>query len=356
MPKKTLGILFGGASTEHEVSLRSAASVAANCPEQEYEPVLIGIDKDGRWYHYTGSLEDMAAGRWLESGKATPARISPDAAHHGLLLEDGRLLRLDVVFPVLHGKNGEDGTMQGLFELAGIPYVGCGVLASAACMDKCVTKLLCSAAGIPNAPWLQADATTLQSEESFFALQSQVAEKLGYPVFVKPANSGSSVGVCKVAAPEGLRPALEEALRYDAKLLIEQAIVGQEVEAAVMGNQEPVAAQVVGEIAPTHEFYDYEGKYLDDSTQLYIPARISEFAAQEVRRLAVAAYRALGCQGFARIDFFVCSDGGVVLNEINTIPGFTSISMFPKLFMASGLEYPEIVRKLVALAFQKQEG
>ncbi len=359
MPDKNLAILFGGASTEHDVSRMSATSVIANAPKDQYNLVLVGITKDGRWYHYTGPEEDILDGSWEHNGHTTPAFLSPDRGAKGLfVLEEGRcrVIPVDVVFPVLHGKNGEDGTVQGLLDLAGIPYVGCNLISSANCMDKAVAKTLFSAAGIPNAGWILA---TPEHLDNLAALQDEVAGKLGYPCFVKPANSGSSVGVGKVAAPQELEPALRDAFQFDRKVIIEEALIGQEVECAVMGNLEPVASDVVGEIAPTNGFYDYKGKYLDNSTALYIPARISSEDAQQVRSLAVKAYSALGCTGLARIDFFVLSapgaQGSVVLNEINTLPGFTNISMYPKLFIASGISYPEIIQKLIDYALERAE-
>lgn len=359
MPEKNLAILFGGASTEHDVSRMSATSVIANAPKDRYNLVLVGITKDGRWYHYTGPEKDILDGSWEHNGHTTPAFLSPDRGMKGLVvLEEGgyRVIPIDVVFPVLHGKNGEDGTVQGLLDLAGIPYVGCDLISSANCMDKAVAKTLFTAAGIPNAKWVLA---TPHSLKDLPALQQQVADQLGYPCFVKPANSGSSVGVSKVSTPQELGPALEEALRFDQKVLIEEALIGYEVECAVMGNLDPVASDVVGEIAPTKDFYDYSGKYLDNTTALYIPARIDDEKAQQVREIAVKAYRTLGCTGLARVDFFVLYNpgpqGSVLLNEINTLPGFTHISMYPKLFIASGMSYPEIISRLIDFALERAE-
>ena len=317
--------------------------------------MMLGITKDGRWFCYDGPVEGVEDGSWEHSDRLTPALISPDAGTHGvLLLEEGgvRPVRLDVVFPVLHGRNGEDGTIQGLLEMAGIPYVGCGVTASANCMDKAIAKTLFTAAGIPNARWME---VTAQDLDRIDLVEEQAASALGYPMFVKPVCAGSSVGVHKVTEPSQLEEAVRDALRFDNRVLIEECIKGQEVECAVMGNGQPVASDLVGEIAASG-FYDYEGKYLNDSAQLYIPARIPQAAAERVRALAVKAYRALGCRGLARVDFFVCDgaeDGrGVVLNEINTLPGFTNISMYPKLFLASGYDYPGLVEKLIDLALE----
>ena len=356
MNKQKVAVVFGGASSEHDVSQWSAASVLRAIPRERFDILLVGITRDGRWFLYDGPVEAVEDGSWEQSGSLVPALISPDAGTHGLLLlEEGgaRAVRVDVVFPVLHGRNGEDGTIQGLLEMAGIPYVGCGVTASANCMDKCIAKTLFTAAGIPNARWVEASRWDLDRLDQ---LEERAAGALSYPMFIKPVRAGSSVGVHKVTEPAQFADAVRDALSFDDRVLIEECIKGQEVECAVMGNHEPVASQLVGEIVASG-FYDYEGKYLNDSAQLYIPARIPQPAAERVRALAVKAYRALGCQGLARVDFFVCGgeDGrGVILNEINTLPGFTSISMYPKLFLASGYDYPGLVEKLIDLALERR--
>lgn len=358
---KNVAVIFGGISTEHEVSLLSATSVIRNTDPEKYNVIMVGIAKDGRWYHYTGPVEDLIGGGWEHNGHTTPAVLTPDPGIGGLLVqvETGwKTLGVDVVFPVLHGKGGEDGTLQGLLDMARLPYVGCGVSASVNCMDKAYAKMIFTQCAIPNAAWLLA----LPGDEeggAFAALEAQVAANLGYPVFVKPCNQGSSVGVGKAENAQQLQQALAEAFQYDARVIIEESISGHEVECAVMGNEAPIASDVLGEIAPTHGFYDYEGKYLDDSTALYIPARIGEDDARQVRQMAVEAYRALGCTGLSRVDFFVKYDAPagerVILNEINTLPGFTNISMFPKLFMASGLSYGQIIDKLIEYALQRAQ-
>lgn len=353
MDKKTVAVLFGGVSSEHEVSRLSVTSVLNNIDKNRYTPVAVGITKDGRWLCYNGDVALIADGRWERQTQAlTPCVLSPDCGHHGLLLLRGdrwETLYIDVVFPVLHGKNGEDGTVQGLLELAGIPYVGCNVIASANCMDKEVAKLMFTAAGIPNARFISARQGEMQD---FGAIALRVESELGYPAFVKPANAGSSVGVGRAEDKQALQAALKEAFKQDNKVIIEETLHGAEVECAVMGNAAPVASQVVGEIEPLRGLYDYEGKYLDGSTKLHIPARLPAAQSEKIRRLAVEAYSALQCTGLARVDFFAMEDGeGVVLNEINTLPGFTNISMYPKLFMASGLSYSEILTKLIEFAF-----
>lgn len=353
MGKKTVAVLFGSISSEYEVSLRSAASVLRNIPCDRYDVVMLGITKDGRWFEYAGSIDDIESDRWLQNGPVTPAFISPDRGAGGILrlLPDGpQPVAVDAVFPVLHGEHGEDGAIQGLLEMAGLAYVGCGVLASAACMDKAVTHTILEAAGIEMTPYTVLTSGALAH---FDETERMLAAKHGYPMFIKPANTGSSVGVGKAKDAGGLCAALSEAFRFDRKVIAETAVVGDELECAVLGNFDRAEASCVGEIVPRHEFYDYSGKYLDDSTDLYIPARISGEASERIRQTAVRAFAAMGCTGLSRVDFFLTREGRVVLNEINTLPGFTSISMYPKLFEAVGLPYPELISRLIELAFEK---
>ena len=354
MDRKTVAVLFGGASNEYEVSLRSAVSVLENLDEKKYEVLKVGISREGRWFLFDGPLEQIAGDSWQEGGFATPAVLSPDRRDHGLvLMAQGCYTKrwVDVVFPVLHGKNGEDGTVQGLLELAGIPYVGCGVAASSCCMDKALTHTLLRQAGVPQC---RSIAVREDELEDFAALQWRLSAELGYPMFIKPANAGSSVGISRVEDQVELRTAFALAFAHDSKLVAEEAVDGLELECAVLGNEQPVAS-IVGEIEPvTHAFYDYEAKYQDDSTKLYIPARIAEEKALEIREMAVRAYRVMGCSGLARVDFFLRRhDEAVILNEINTLPGFTSISMYPKLFIHSGIGYPQLLDRLLELALQK---
>lgn len=353
MKKKVL-VLFGGVSSEHDVSLNSACSVIKNVPTDKYDIIAMGITKDGRSYIYNGSPDMLPGGEWLKDEEnLEPAIISTDRSHHGIIrLADGaKIEKIDAVFPVLHGKNGEDGTMQGLLEIAGLPYVGCGTAASSACMDKAVTNALADFYGIPQAKWVAFDKHAYSGDKA--ALLANAAEKLGFPIFVKPANAGSSVGISKAKNLEELEAACEKAFEHDRKLVLEEGVVGMEVEVAVMGNEEPVAS-VVGEVVPCNEFYDYDAKYLANESELHIPARLPEEKLKAVQAQAVKAYRALGCEGFTRVDFFVrTSDGEIMLNEPNTIPGFTSISMYPKLFAASGVPYPELLDKLINLALKK---
>lgn len=355
MTKPTVAVLFGGVSSEHEVSCLTAASILENLDRERWRPLAVGITKEGAWRLCPGDLAPSAVadGSWAADPGLRPAILSPDREHHGLWLFDGkegwRLTRVDVLFPALHGKNGEDGAVQGLAQLAGIPMVGCGVAASALCMDKDLAKTFLSARGIPVAKWI---AVTRESRDDA-ALAGEVEEKLGWPVFVKPASDGSSVGVSRVDSPEGLSAALDEAFRSGPKVIIEEAVAGAEVECAVMGNRGGAfPSAVLGEIVPKRALYDYEGKYLDGSTDLYIPARLPREQTEAIREAAVTAYRLLECAGLARVDFFALPDGGFVLNEVNTLPGFTSISMWPKLMTASGMTYPEILTRLIELALE----
>lgn len=353
--KKVL-VLFGGVSSEHDISLISAKSVIENMPKDKYEPVLMGITKEGEWYLYSGDVSALPEDKWLlDKEKITPATVSVSRCDHGIIVfgKESRKIRIDVAFPVLHGKNGEDGTIQGLFQLADIPFVGCDMISSACCMDKVYTNTLADAAGIPQAKWLGVkEYDYLKNKDSII----DKAEKyLGYPIFVKPANAGSSVGVSKATDTKSLDEAIIKAFKEDTKLVLEEGISGAEVEVAVLGNDEPIAS-VVGEVEACNDFYDFDAKYINSASNLYIPARLSQEKAEEVRKAAVNAYKALGCSGLARVDFFVRhSDGAVMLNEPNTIPGFTSISMYSKLFGASGVPYSELVDRLICFALEKWE-
>ncbi len=350
MSKKTVALLFGGVSSEHEVSCMSVTSVAENIDREKYEVLMLGIMKNGEWRLYSGDIAKVKSGEWKnDCENLKKAYICPDRSIHGIMVYDGKEWsekRIDVVFPVMHGKNGEDGTMQGLLEIAGIPYVGCKVLASADCMDKDVCHALLQRAGVPQVEWL-----TYFRGCDFDEAETAVSEKLGYPVFVKPANAGSSVGITKVKAPEMLKEAMELAFEHDEKIIIEEAVKEPiEVECAVIGNKKPYAS-VLGEVVPADEFYSYDAKYYNAESKLYIPARLSESITEEIRKTAVKAYKILGCSGLARVDFLVEGETGkIVLNEPNTLPGFTNISMYPKLLMASGMTYAGIIDKVLELA------
>ena len=351
MKKLSVCVLFGGMSPEHEVSLRSAESVLNNLNQDKYNVFPVGITKNGDWVLYGGKdYSKLPGGEWLHCEQNRRAAISP-VRGQGLLSFEGDCVvreRIDVVFPVLHGENGEDGAMQGLLQLAGIPYVGPNVAASATCMDKTLTKLVADCAGIRQAAWqlVTAQELAVNPEGVLDAAEARFA----YPVFVKPAGTGSSVGVSKAKNREALLTALQNAAKFDKKILIEEFINGHEVEVAVLGNDAP-AASICGEIDSGTEFYDYDAKYISDCARLYIPARIDEQTAENVRDTAIRAYQALGCKGLSRVDFFVTYDKNeIVFNEINTIPGFTSISMYPKLFAASGIPYSELLDRLIELA------
>jgi D-alanine-D-alanine ligase len=361
--KLRVGILFGGRSGEHEVSLISATSVLKALDPGKYDVVLIGITREGCWLvspegGKQSAPPDAASLREvLDSGK--PVTPSVDPSRPGLIPLDappsregaGRLV-VDVIFPVLHGTFGEDGTVQGLLELAGIPYVGAGVLGSAAGMDKDVMKRLFRDAGLPVVPWVV--VLRREWEEEPARVRRHIEEEIGYPLFVKPANLGSSVGISKVIRRRGLAPALDLGAEYDRKILVEKAVDAREIECSVLGNDRP-RASVPGEVIPVNEFYDYEAKYLKEGSELIIPAKLTPRQTKQVQQLALGAFQATDCAGMARVDFLLDrKTGKVFVNEINTIPGFTPISMYPKMWAASGIPYPQLLDRLVALALERQ--
>src|SRR5438105_12871861 len=388
MKKLRVGILFGGRSGEHEVSLLSAASVLGAIDKSKYEVVPIGITKEGRWLT-SAEAEKLLNGktpeheaRHLRAGdpETTPAAavlaageavvVPPEPKKSGGSLAPfqtdppltrraaDRAINVDIIFPVLHGTFGEDGTIQGLLELADIPYVGAGVLGSAAGMDKDIMKSLFRAAGLP----IVKHVTILRSEWETDTEKCQrlVESKLKYPVFVKPANLGSSVGISKARDRRELGPAIDEAAKFDRKIVIEEGVGGKkqkarEIECSVLGNDKPLAS-LPGEIVPSAEFYDYTAKYLDEGSQLIIPAKLSKAETKEVQELAIAGFRAVDCSGLARVDFLMDPKSRkIYLNEINTMPGFTSISMYPKLWAASGLPYPELIQQLIQLGLERHQ-
>ena len=353
MQKLNVCILFGGISPEHEVSLRSAESVLTNLNKEKYNILPVGITKEGDWILYGGEdYSQLPAGCWKDHPDNCRAAISPIRGQ-GLICFRGDAVSyrsVDVVFPVLHGENGEDGAMQGLLQMAGIPYVGPHVAESAVSMDKTLTKLVADNAGVPQAAWQLVRSEDLAGRME--GILDAIESRFSYPVFVKPAGTGSSVGVSKAADRVRLAQALNFAGKYDDKILVEEFIHGREVEVAVMGNRCPVAS-ICGEIDSGAEFYDYDAKYISDTSVAYIPARIDDAVAELVREQAVKVYTAIGCKGLSRVDFFVTyEDQRVVFNEINTLPGFTSISMYPKLFAASGIPYDELLDQLISLALE----
>ncbi len=356
MKKLSVCVLFGGISPEHEVSLRSAESVLNNIDHDKYNVFPVGITKDGDWILYGGKdYSQLPSGQWRSHPANRRAAISP-VRGQGLLSFEGDCVvreRIDVVFPVLHGENGEDGAMQGLLQMAGIPYVGPHVAASAVAMDKTLTKLVVDHAGVTQAAWQLVRRGDLDNRME--ATLDSLEKRFSYPMFVKPAGTGSSVGVSKATDRDALCHALMTAAVYDEKVLVEEFIHGREVEVAVMGNDNPVAS-TAGEIDSGADFYDYDAKYITDTSVAYIPARIPADVEEVVRDAAVKVYSAIGCKGLSRVDFFVTyEDNRVVFNEINTLPGFTSISMYPKLFAASGIPYSELIDQLLALALEACE-
>ena len=351
MAKLRVAVLFGGQSGEHEVSLVSAQAVMAALDPARYELVPVGITKGGQWMTGSGAHAALIAAADPDRLPAGTERPSATELHTEPFSLLDRTHSVDVVFPVLHGPMGEDGTVQGLIELAGLPYVGCGVAASAVGMDKALMKAAFAAAGLPLLPWLLVHRRELTRDPE--AVYQRIEASLHYPVFVKPANMGSSVGVNKANDRLGLQAALSEAAGYDRRIVIEQGISAREIEISVLGNDEPHAS-IPGEIVPSREWYDYAAKYLDGTSQILIPAPIDAALAARVGELAVAAFRAIDGAGLARVDFLLDKISGELwLNEVNTMPGFTSISMYAKMWAASGLDYPALLDQLIALAFER---
>ena len=352
MAKLKVAVIFGGKSNEHDISLISASNVIKNIDKTRYEVIPIGITKKGRWYFYPGDIEGIKSGEWETNTDNVPAAILPDPLYRGIATINGdemNIIKVDVVFPVLHGKYGEDGTLQGLLDMSGIPYVGCGCFASAACMDKDFTHKVLAYHGIRMARCHTIRASELDHLDEFC---EYVVNDLDFPLFVKPCSSGSSVGVNKVTGFEDLKNAIKLAFTHDRKVIVEEFIKGRELETAVMGADKPFTSEA-GEIVSCNEFYDYDAKYVLGTSGLKIPADIPADAAAEIRRIAVLAFRALGCFGLARVDMFLTDEGEVILNEINTMPGFTNISMYPKLMEQFGIGYSELLDKLIALALER---
>lgn len=353
MKKINVCILFGGVSPEHDISLRSAESILKNLDREKCNLYPVGITRVGDWVLYGGDDPSLLPdGTWEQHPENRRATISPVRGQGLLEFRGDCVIRnsIDVVFPVLHGENGEDGSVQGLLQLAGIPCVGPLVAASAVSMDKTLTKLVADHAQVAQAAWQLVTKGELDGHIN--QVIAEIEEKFQYPVFVKPARTGSSVGVGKAQNRAALQLALEQAAHFDTKILVEEFIPGREVEVAVLGNDTP-AASVCGEVDAGADFYDYETKYITNTSTLHIPARISEAVAEQVRDTAIRIYQALGCRGLSRVDFFVThEDERVVFNEINTLPGFTSISMYPKLFEASGIPYGQLLDQLLQLAME----
>ena len=370
-----MGVVYGGRSGEHEVSLASAAAVFKHLDPERYDAVPIKIEKDGRWtlpaeppktMKAADVIKGITAGGGADVREPAEAYLIPRPGHDTLVSLPAASgaqtpsrsgagvsgLSLDVVFPVLHGPYGEDGTVQGLLELANVPYVGAGVLASAVGMDKAAMKQAFTAKGLPICDYDVVFKRDWQRDER--SVLQRVVDRLGFPVFVKPANLGSSVGISKAKHVAELRTAIKLAADFDRKIVIEAAVPqAREIEVAVLGNDEPEAS-VPGEIIPSREFYDYESKYVDESSRSVIPAKLTDAQTSEVRRLAIDAYKAIDCSGLARVDFLLAGDSGVVyLNELNTLPGFTTISMYAQLWAASGVSYPQLIDRLITLALER---
>lgn len=345
MARRRVAVLFGGRSGEHEVSVRSARSVIAALDRERWEAAPLGVTRAGAWLTAAETRAALAA-----DAPALTEGGAPLATGTAL----GELAACDAVFPLIHGRSGEDGSLQGLLEHLGLPYAGAGVAASAVGMDKALQKALFTEAGIPVARYVVLHGHEIAQDGE--RARRFVEDEIGYPCFIKPANGGSSIGITRAASREDLGGAFAAALRHDAKILAEGALAGREIECAVLGNETPEAAAVVGEIAPDRAFYDYESKYAADSrTALHVPARIDADAVARVRACAERMYRTIGCEGYARVDFFVDADGAVSGSEVNTIPGFTSISMFPKLWEASGLAYADLLTRILDLALARRD-
>ncbi len=354
-----LGILCGGRSGEHEVSLQSAMGIFAAAERPRFEPMLVAIDKQGVWH--VGTVEELLR----DSDDPAKIHLSPDSPPVLPRPEDGRCLlvhgetgeklwEVEVFFPIIHGTDGEDGALQGMLRMMNVPCVGAGVLGSAIGMDKDVMKRLLNHAGLPVARWV-----TVRGLEEGQRLYPELSQKWGLPLFVKPTALGSSVGVNRVDNPEAFRAALEEALGYDQRVMVEEGVAGREVECSVLGNRLGAArpeASRPGEILPAHDFYSYQAKYLDpEGAKLIVPAELDAGSEERVRELAVQAFEVLECDGLARVDFFLKEDGTLLVNEINTLPGFTKISMYPKLWEVSGLPYPKLITRLVELGLERHE-
>lgn len=349
MAKKTIAVLFGGRSTEHEVSCMSVINVTSCIDNDKYDIILIGITKDGKWLK-TESLEDIRTGEWKNS--KVSAIISPDATDGGLLITEGdsyKKIKLDVVFPVMHGNTGEDGKLQGLLELSGIPYVGCGVLSSAVTMDKYFTKIIVdSLGGIKQADYEIIFTRKLERKMQEYC--DRIENHLGYPVFIKPCNGGSSCGVSRADNRKELEAGIKEAAKFDSKVLVEEFIDGREIECAVLGKGDEIGATGIGEIISAADFYDYDAKYNNPESQTLINPEMDEKIIEEIKEDSILIFKAVEGFGLSRVDYRVKEDGTVVFNEINTIPGFTNISMYPMLWEASGVDKKKLVQTLIDLA------
>lgn len=346
-----IAVLFGGKSSEHEVSCSSVCNVLNLLKGEKYNVYKIGITKAGAWFLTHASEEEIKSGAWVDRTDNEQAWVLPDPAVHGIRTASGAIFPIDVAAPILHGKNGEDGAIAALFQLAGIPQITTSMTSAANSMDKALTKLICEKAGICQANWMQVYSRELGDIN---AVVERIEAALPYPIFVKPASAGSSVGITKCADRASLVDGLKLAAEHDFKIVLEETIIGQEIEVAVLGNEAPIAS-VPGEVCPAAEFYSYDAKYNDADSLLFIPARLDVEVLERVRAEAIKVFLAMECNGYARVDFFVKKDGTVVFNELNTIPGFTNISMYPKLMAASGINGEELMERLIKLAMERGE-
>ena len=355
MSKLNVALIFGGKSGEHEVSLMSASSVYKYIDKDKYNVMTIGITKEGRWLYCEGNEENIKNGEWVNLAKKNvEINLVPCGNKEvGILFEDGKVEKIDILFPVLHGPYGEDGTIQGLFEISQIPYIGCGVLASSVGMDKLICKKVFTEIGLPQVNYT--DTNKWQFINDSEGELNKIESKLNYPIFVKPANLGSSVGISKATNRKELLEGINEALRYDSRIVLEQGIDAREIEVAVLGNNE-VKASIAGEIKPAKDFYDYNDKYLDGASTYDIPAKISEEDMNYIREKAIQAFKGIDGKGLSRVDFFKDKNSGeIFINEINTLPGFTNISMYPKMWEATGLEYTKLIDELIKLAIDSKK-
>lgn len=336
-------LIFGGKSSEYEVSCFSAASIIKNI--KGHELIKLGITKEGKWIKTDADADDIASGKWLSHSSCVPVMLD---INNSAIVAGNEKMTFDIVFPIIHGRNGEDGRIQGLLEMMNVKYVGSGLLSSAVCMDKAVTNVLLEVNGISHTPWISFNRYEYGRNRD--EITRNVRKKLGYPAFVKPSNAGSSVGITKCRGEEELDKAIDNALKFDEKVIIEKSVVNPlEIEVSVMGNDVPVAS-VPGRIKAANEFYDYDAKYNNTASETIVPADINWSLAEKIKKIAAKAYKVCECRGFARVDFLVAQDGTIFINEINTIPGFTNISMFPKLFIASGIAYSDIIDRLIDYA------
>lgn len=343
MEKKKIGVIFGGCSPEHDVSLESSYSVIKNMNKEKYDCILIGITKNGDWFKFDGDVEDIKNNTWEEKGKCTKVVISTNMSDKGLIdLENNTLIKLDAIFPVLHGRNGEDGTVQGLVELSGIPLIGCGILSSSLCMDKYLSHKLVEGYGIKVAKSIVIDTKTAQSD-----INNKLKE-LTYPVFVKPMRAGSSFGITKVENEKDIEMAIQKAFKYDTEVIIEENVEGIEIGCAVLGNNELTVGEV-DEIELSSGFFDYTEKYTLKTSKIYVPARISKEISDKAKETAKQIYKILKCKDFARVDLFLTPQGEIYFNEINTIPGFTSHSRYPSMMKEIGISFDQLVDKLISM-------